>query len=642
MGVDVFFVISGFLISTIILRDTTNNTFKFTDFYVRRINRIFPAVLIVLTASLIFGWIALLPEEYQQIGRHIATGAGFAANFTLWNEAGYFDRAAELKPLLHLWSLGIEEQFYILWPLLLWFWAKTRISVLPFIAVLTISSFVWNVKGVVTSPVATFYSPLTRMWELLFGGCLAWQTLSMQRQLWRQVCFTDGGNRNWFPHFKQSLERQRNVLNNLQSLLGGLLVVYPVCSFNKGMHFPGSLALVPVFGACLVISAGTQGWLNRTLLSSRILVWFGAMSFPLYLWHWPLLSFARILEFDVANIEVRISVVFISILLAWVTYIWIETPIRFRRNDRMVTAGLIAGMILVGSAGFGIYAKDGVPARLLDKNKNIIEIFSDPLPSVKNYECSEVIPELANITFDLGCKLSKNTEPEILFLGDSHVTHYKNAVWSEFFNSSVLMVAHTSCLPFSTQILLNEACKKRFDAITNYIKTNKSIKKIYISGSWNYLMSGGYDKTGQNWRLAKSPSPQEIASFLHNGQNFLALSLMAEKNVTFMLDIPILNFDIKSCYDIRPLNLHRSSAKNCNLTYLDYKPIISTQKRILTDLLSKYPRIRIFDPTSLFCNEDICHQGDTRLPYYYNGDHVNWYGATMVIQAVTKIESSSK
>lgn len=177
IGVDVFFVISGYLISTIIFQNLDTGTFSFAEFYARRINRIFPALLLVLVASYVFGWFALLADEYKQLGKHIAAGAGFISNIALWNEAGYFDNSAELKPLLHLWSLGIEEQFYIVWPLLLWLFWKLKFNPFTITIFVAVVSFYLNVKGINEDAVAAFYSPQTRFWELLCGSLFAWMTL---------------------------------------------------------------------------------------------------------------------------------------------------------------------------------------------------------------------------------------------------------------------------------------------------------------------------------------------------------------------------------------------------------------------------------------------------------------------------------
>ncbi len=181
IGVDIFFVISGFLISRIILASLEQDRFSFVEFYSRRIRRIFPALLLVLLASLAFGWFTLLADEYAQLGKHIAGGAGFTSNFLLWNESGYFDNSAETKPLLHLWSLSIEEQFYIVWPLMLWIMRNQRFNLLRIaLFAAALITFLFNVIQIHIDPTAAFYSPQTRFWELLIGSILACSALPME------------------------------------------------------------------------------------------------------------------------------------------------------------------------------------------------------------------------------------------------------------------------------------------------------------------------------------------------------------------------------------------------------------------------------------------------------------------------------
>jgi peptidoglycan/LPS O-acetylase OafA/YrhL len=260
-GVDVFFVVSGFLISGILLEALDGGSFSFTGFYIRRIRRIFPALLLVLLACLALGWWALLVPEYRQLGLHTAGGAGFAANLLLWCESGYFDNAAETKPLLHLWSLGIEEQYYIVWPLLLWAAWKTRFNGLVLVIALAAASFALNVGGIAADPVGSFYSPLTRAWELLAGSVLA-----------------------WYQHRRPPAEfngASKSVARGVLSVLGLALIALGLALLDKTRPFPGWWALLPVAGTLLVIAAGPQAWANRALLSRRGLVAVGLISYPL-------------------------------------------------------------------------------------------------------------------------------------------------------------------------------------------------------------------------------------------------------------------------------------------------------------------------------------------------------------------------
>ncbi|MDO9205001.1 acyltransferase family protein [Methylotenera sp.] len=357
IGVYIFFVISGFLISTIIFGSLERNSFNFIEFYSRHIKRIFPALLLVLTASFVFGWFALLADEYKQLGKHIAGGAGFISNFLFWKESGYFDNAAETKPLLHLWSLGIEEQFYIVWPLLLWLAWKKRFNLLTITILVAVISFALNISKVHSDAVAAFYSPQTRFWELLVGSVLAYMTMH---------------RRSLSPKFKHKLdmwlgqiiyaqapEANGKTLHNVQSLLGAFLILAGLLIITKERHFPGWWAVVPTLGALLIISAGVHSWFNRVVLSNRVLVWFGLISFPLYLWHWPLLSFVRIIESGTPSRQIRIAAVLISIALAWLTYKFIEKPIRFGKHGKAKTITLFLLMIAVSCAGYNGFKNDG-------------------------------------------------------------------------------------------------------------------------------------------------------------------------------------------------------------------------------------------------------------------------------------------
>ena len=340
-GVDVFFVISGFLISTLIYRGLEEGSFSFADFYSRRIRRIFPAVLVVLVACLAFGWFTLLAVEYRQLGKHVAGGAAFVSNFVLWGESGYFDSAAESKPLLHLWSLGIEEQFYIAWPLLIWLAWKTRVSLLAIALVVAGLSFALNLATYRSDAVGVFYSPQTRFWELLAGSVLAWIML----------------------------RRPGSALPGTPRVAGAISVAGAACIaaglflVTSAHPFPGAWAVLPVLGAALVIAAGPRGWLNRIVLSAPLLVGFGLISFPLYAWHWPILSFARIVEGETPSPAVRAVAVLASIALAWITYRMVERPLRFGDHRAAKAVALVVLMSLAGAAGFAAYRADGIESR---------------------------------------------------------------------------------------------------------------------------------------------------------------------------------------------------------------------------------------------------------------------------------------
>ena len=341
-GVDVFFVISGFLISGLILEDLRRGRFSFTRFYARRFRRIFPALIVVLAACLLYGSFALAPDQLRELGKQAAAGAGFSSNFLQWQQAGYFDQKATTKPLLHLWSLGVEEQFYIAWPILL-IAAYGRGRRLLYVSWgLLLVSFVISIIATYSHPSAAFYLPLPRFWELLTGALLAYRSHSAEART-------------------RPLEHDPRV--SWRAAAGLALISAGFLCIDSGRAFPGWWALLPVLGTALMISA-PQAWLNRRLLSARPLVLIGLISYPLYLWHWVVLTFARIANLDEELPRtLRLAAIAASVLLAWLTYRWIERPIRFGARRDAIPRPLLAAMAACGLAGLVLYFTNGLAFR---------------------------------------------------------------------------------------------------------------------------------------------------------------------------------------------------------------------------------------------------------------------------------------
>ena len=338
VGVDIFFVISGYLISGIIIGGIQQGRFSFADFYARRVKRIFPALALVLLACLAFSWLAFLSGRVftgtnTLVGKHAAAGAAFIANLVYWRESGYFDADVTLKPLVHLWSLGVEEQFYIVWPPLLILAHRLRLSLAGTIIVLAIASFALNVALVASNPTAAFYLPFTRFWELLAGALLAWRNLR------------GGLDAPASPKFANAL-----------SAIGLGCCAAAMVLIDKSRAFPGWWALLPVTSATLMVAAGPQAAINRRLLASPPMVFFGKISYPLYLWHWPLLSFAWIMGDGMPGFPVRVALVLTAILLAWLTTRFVEGPVRFSplhsRRKVQALCGLMGLLVVAGVFGW--------------------------------------------------------------------------------------------------------------------------------------------------------------------------------------------------------------------------------------------------------------------------------------------------
>jgi peptidoglycan/LPS O-acetylase OafA/YrhL len=325
IGVDVFFVLSGFLISGIVFRGLAAGAFSVAEFYARRIRRIFPGLVLVLAATLAFGWYVLLADEFERLGKHAAAGAGFVANLWLWHEGDYFNGDAASNPLLHLWSLGVEEQFYLLWPpLLIFAWRRSRRS-LPWIAaVVTLASLATNLAMLHRFPRAAFYAPFSRLWELTAGGLLAYAKLG------------------------RSLEDHNQRRADAMSWVGIGLIALAAVTDTKS--FPGVWAAIPALGACLIIAAGPRAVVNRRVLSNRLLVAIGLISYPLYLWHWPLLSFARIVAGRSPTPGLCLVLIAASFVLAYATTRLVERRARRARGRRplLVLASLAAVNLVAG------------------------------------------------------------------------------------------------------------------------------------------------------------------------------------------------------------------------------------------------------------------------------------------------------
>lgn len=338
VGVDIFFVISGYLIATILYVRGTQGRLSFLDFYRRRIRRIFPALLLVLLSSWAIGWFVLFGDSFATLGSHIVGAAFFVSNFQFWRESGYFNQASDFNPLLHLWSLGIEEQFYIVSPVLTWLLFRyARRFFFPLLVICTLASFAICLWQTVHTPVAVFYLPTTRSWELAVGCCLAYLTL-----------------------FHQALAAR--LQGHAFSLLGISLILVAIAAYRPGISFPGWWALLPTLGAAAIIAAGPSAIVNRAILSSRPAIWIGLISYPLYLWHWPLLSYTRI-WFGSSELQPMLAAALLalSVVLAWATYVLLEKPIRLR--PPRVAKYLLAAMVMLVAFGGATRLADGFPFR---------------------------------------------------------------------------------------------------------------------------------------------------------------------------------------------------------------------------------------------------------------------------------------
>lgn len=483
VGVDIFFVISGYLISTIIFGSLGGRGFSYAEFYARRIRRIFPSLVLVLAATLGFGWYVLLSDEFRQLGRHVLGSAGFVQNLVLLREAGYFDTAAESKPLLHLWSLAVEEQFYIFWPMVLGLaWARSGRSVLTWMAVAVGLSFALNIGLVYRYPDAAFYLPFTRVWELAAGAILAYMGLRRQPH-------HSGRSREW------------------QSVAGLVLIVLGLLVIHRGKAFPGFWAVLPVLGACLCIAAGPGAWLNRHVLGSRLFVWFGLISYPLYLWHWPLLAYARVLQSEGdPSRAIRFGAVAASVLLAWLSYRFVERPLR-RREGAPVVAGLSIAMAVLALIGAAATTRLLLPRNDAPGLQVIASAGSDwAYP-----DGMQPVQVNGQTLYRIGDGPGK-----VLLVGDSHVEQYgpravELAKERPDDVRPLVFATRGACPPISNVLEDRDPiCGERFDAVRRYA-LSPEVSSVVVGGCWTCYFDIG-DAPAQP--QASAPPPPDRYYYL--------------------------------------------------------------------------------------------------------------------------------
>lgn len=377
VGVDLFFVISGYLITHILLSGLEVNQFNLLDFYHKRIRRIFPALLLVLCTTLVFGWFVLLSDEYLLLSKHTLAGTLFFSNFQLLGESGYFDKSSDTKLLLHLWSLAIEEQFYIVWPILVYFVWRMRLNFQKVIFGLVVVSFLVCLFISYRDTTQAFYLPYTRFWELAFGGFLSTLDLKVYKKCQYYTRF------HTFLHNNLSFNLLK--LKDLFSFFGALIIAFSILKIDERVMFPGYWALFPVIGASFIIIAGPNSFVNKEILSLKLLVWVGLISYPIYLWHWPILVYMRIIFNDTPSVILRLLGILFTILFSYLTYSILEKNIRHGQYLNYKTYGLISfWVILILIAGY-IYSEKGIPAREKERN-NFVSYFDASFPDWKYFE----------------------------------------------------------------------------------------------------------------------------------------------------------------------------------------------------------------------------------------------------------------
>ncbi|HXZ17662.1 MAG TPA: acyltransferase family protein, partial [Roseiarcus sp.] len=483
-GVDVFFVISGFLISRIILSECAVGHFSLAMFYAKRAKRILPALLLVIGVVWIVGWVRAAPAQFRDIGGGMLGNSYFTVNFWLMRLAGvegYFGADSATKPLLHLWSLSIEEQFYLVWSVLVAALHRVVPRLLPLIILaIFAASFGYCVVLTPVDPIAAFYLPWTRAWELALGALVAYREVYALGR---------------WPYPSRGLA-------NLGAGLGIALILGGYLYLNKALPFPGWRAAIPVFGCALVIGSPGPA-IGEAALGNRTAGFFGRISYPLYLWHWPLFAFAHTWPGVIPTSTVLSALAAAAVALAALTYRFVEAPAAafFRRRPYALALGLIAGLAATGVLGRATYDSKGFPGRFPPTVTRVLDFSVNGAEGHPQMQCvyqrddrayplDEERRRAERFFEDHRCGVPEDpAKPTILIVGDSHAAHLFAGLNQTYGSqANVLALAAVFCAPLVETVAMDEgvAGTPRCRAVNDYVF--KRIREIKP----DVLLVGGY------------------------------------------------------------------------------------------------------------------------------------------------------
>ena len=473
VGVDIFFVISGFLIGGILWRELCEQgTISLKMFYVRRILRIAPAYVAMAAATSLVGYIVLLPFEFREFGKYLIASVAYLSNVQFFRDAGYFDAAAESKILLHTWSLSLEEQFYILLPLLMLLLRRRRALLVAALGVVFTVSLVLCVLVTPLAHVATFYLLPFRLWELLAGVLLA------------MFVYRAGEDRKRSPAI---------------SWVGLALLCGAIVFGTAGPGFPGAQALVPVGGAVLIILGGRGDNVVNRMLSSPPAVFFGLISYSLYLWHWPVLTLLQYyLDAPIAG-PFQVTALFAALVaLSWLSFRFIERPfrqMRFRRPPA-IFAGVAVSSVILLAAGAGAYLRDGMAERFAPSIRMHIDASADFLQDWSR--C--YVPASGALEGVEVCPIGPEKAPTFVVWGDSHVRAFKEglAKLADEKDRAGLIIWRAGCPPLfdirkeesAATRSQDEDCTRANDRIRKGLVQLNGVDKLLLIGRWAYYAEG--------------------------------------------------------------------------------------------------------------------------------------------------------
>ncbi len=582
VGVDVFFVISGYLITSIIYVEVISGNFSLKNFYERRIRRIFPALFFVMASCMIFAWLWLLPTDFMAYAQSQVYVSMFASNIWFWSNVGYFDTDGALKPLLHTWSLAVEEQFYLLYPvgflILTRFFKRWALACVLFVAFLSFAFAQW---AAYKQPNFAFYFLPARIWELLVGASIALILMA---------------NRG---------KKFRRGLREIYAGLGLFMVACSVFLFDRFTPFPGMFALAPTLGAALIIVfAERDTWIGR-LLSLKIFVQIGLVSYSAYLWHQPIFAFARLKSLETLTTYSPAVLLLATFGLAFFTWRFIETPLRNSRSfvgARVFSAALAISVMFL-AIGLTINNLKGVEgrfkARLIgDVGQLEFHRFVD-----KNYfdcEPKSVTAQALSWGSFLRCKQSKSGVPDVVLLGDSHAEHLFIGLAEAEENSNVAFY-----ISDSVPLIDNP----KFEGFFEEILKNKKRQTVLITFMYSYQFSS----------LNKRDIFDRLESTIDSLQR-------AGKDVFIIGDVPQFQINPEICkFRFQKMDV----LDRCKLP-INHATYQNRPYEAMMEYLSKKNGVQFVELNKALCDEVTCGIINDNQILYRDNHHLNILGSKLV------------
>lgn len=622
VGVDIFFVISGYLITGIVMREMAVGHFSLIRFYLRRVSRILPALTVVISATWLLGYLCMLPDEFAHLARQMGYSALFIINLLFKREqADYFHAAAEMQPLLHLWSLSIEEQFYVIWPLLLLLLGRRTTALRAILLLVIAGSFIASCYAVAhANSKAAFYFLTYRSWELAVGAAIA---------VWRLDIRLTSDTR----------------LGHVVSAAGFALLVAGIGGLDRTSPFPAWSALLPTFGAAAIIIAGPGAWFNRFVLSRRVVVGLGLISYSLYLWHWPLLALTRVVHMGELPTSWAWSAVAIALIASIASWYWIETPVRRWAAEvagppsdrgRMLRRllPLAASLPMIFGVALWTYLAKGFEGRFpsevlaLGKQNRQIDLTG---------ACT-LTAQGSSVTLSTDCAriLTSKNAPSVIVWGDSLASAVfvgvRQYLSKQGIEPGILKVDGCPPLPGIERVDDDRRCAQESEATLAFLMKVPDIKTVILTGRFvTYSEPGsfGYETAPPPRFISTQSQPSESQRELVLGALKETVSSLrsAGKSVIIINEPPQQLVDETRCHARRSWGNGLNVAIDCDIPFNLHHARSAAVNDALTKLSSAQHRVCYFQPAQYLCNEQKCASEIDGETIYLDNIHLNARGA---------------